>query len=295
MKLGIVVLNFNDYISTIEQIKRVQACEAVDHLVVVDNCSTNESFNELEKVHDGTWDLIRTDHNGGYAYGNNRGIDFLMNQYKVDIIGIANPDVYFENHFIEAIKEDFRTYPQYTIIAGIETDENGKVSTGSFWRDNAWLLLQQCKYTEVLPFIWKRLKRKIRKEPGYVADMLQKNSSIFSVENVVGSLFFIKANEFIRVGGFDENTFLYMEEDILSQRIRKNGGKLAIDPKLRFIHLGSVSVNQSFSWREKRKIQDQSDLYFFKTYVSDHMIWTILFRIWLKLVFLKCFWHSRKK
>lgn len=68
----------------------------------------------------------------------------------------------------------------------------------------------------------------------------------------------------MKVGGFDENTFLYMEENILSQRIRKNGGKLAIDPKLRFIHLGSVSVNQSFPWREKRKIQDQSDLYFLK-------------------------------
>lgn len=293
MKLGIVVLNFNDYVSTIEQIKRVQACEAVDHLVVVDNCSTNESFNELEKVHDGTWDLIRTDHNGGYAYGNNRGIDFLMNQYKVDIIGIANPDVYFENHFIEAIKEDFRTYPQYTIIAGVETDENGKISTGSFWRDNAWLLLQQCKYTEVVPFIWKRLKRKIGKEPDYVKIMLQRNLSIFSVDNVVGSLFFVRSNEFMRVGGFDENTFLYMEEDILSQKIRKNGGKLAIDPELGFIHLGSVSINKSMSWKEKRKIQDQSDIYFFKSYITNNWIWFLFFRLHLMWIWGRLYWRNR--
>lgn len=279
MKVGLVVLNYNDWHSTIQQIERLKECSAIDRFVVVDNASPNESYTRLRERCDGTWDLIQTGHNGGYGSGNNAGIQFLIERYGVDIVGIANPDAHFDNFFVEIIKNDFQHFPEYALLSGVEMNADGIPSTGGFWRDNAWIELSRCNYITIIPFLYKRIKRKIIGGAGYVQDMLQTHRAVFEVQNVVGSLFFVRADIMQRIGGFDENVFLYKEEDILAQKIRKIGGKLGIDPQISFVHAGSVSINSVLNWKAKQRIKDESDLYFFREYVTRKRAWLLLFRI----------------
>lgn len=57
---------------------------------------------------------------------------------------------------------------------------------------------------------------------------------------VSGAVFLIKKNIFEKIGRFDENFFLYKEEEDLCVSIRKLDEKVIYDPTIRFMHINSV-------------------------------------------------------
>ena len=65
MKTGIVVLNYNDAIETIDFVEKISTFNAVDIICVVDNCSTDDSVKQLKKLKN--IELIALDTNEGYA------------------------------------------------------------------------------------------------------------------------------------------------------------------------------------------------------------------------------------
>ena len=78
MKTGIVVLNYNDAIETIDFVEKISTFNAVDIICVVDNCSTDDSVKQLKKLKN--IELIALDTNEGYAAGNNAGLKYLYEQ-----------------------------------------------------------------------------------------------------------------------------------------------------------------------------------------------------------------------
>jgi GT2 family glycosyltransferase len=85
----------------------------------------------------------------------------------------------------------------------------------------------------------------------------------FEVEAVSGAALLIRSVIFQKVGGFDENFFLYFEENDLCRRVQKDGGKIIFYPQGEIIHLGGKSFQDS-----KLSITDfqKSRYYFFKKY-----------------------------
>lgn len=61
------------------------------------------------------------------------------------------------------------------------------------------------------------------------------------VDWVSGACFITKAEDFKKVGGFDEKIFMYMEEIDLFYRAKKKGFRVGFYPKAKFIHLGGGS------------------------------------------------------
>lgn len=49
MKNACLILNYEDYITTIDLIKKIHNYKAIDYIIIVDNCSQNESYSELKK------------------------------------------------------------------------------------------------------------------------------------------------------------------------------------------------------------------------------------------------------
>ena len=47
-----VVLNYNDADTTIDMIQHIQNYDIIDHIVVVDNCSTDDSLDRLKMLSD---------------------------------------------------------------------------------------------------------------------------------------------------------------------------------------------------------------------------------------------------
>ena len=71
LKNFLIVLNYNDAETTLEFVEMAKMCNAIDKIVVVDNCSTDYSLSKLTCLKSDKIDVIQTDKNGGYAYGNN--------------------------------------------------------------------------------------------------------------------------------------------------------------------------------------------------------------------------------
>lgn len=98
----LVVLNYNDY-NTIEKfLNNAIHIESIDKLIVVDNCSTDNSFEKLCAFESEKTDVIKTEKNGGYAYGNNFGVKYAMDKYSPKYVFISNPDVEFDTEVINA-------------------------------------------------------------------------------------------------------------------------------------------------------------------------------------------------
>ena len=70
------------------------------------------------------------------------------------------------------------------------------------------------------------------------------DNGVAKVEVIPGSLFIIKKEVFLKVGGFDIGTFLYEEENILAIKIRSLGMTNAI----------SVDDKYNHNHKKKRKI-----------------------------------------
>ncbi len=66
---------------------------------------------------------------------------------------------------------------------------------------------------------------------------------------VSGAVFMIRTDLFKKINGFDENFFLYKEEEDLCKRIRDNGEKILYDPTVTVMHYGHVVAkrNEHFS------------------------------------------------
>ncbi len=83
------------------------------------------------------------------------------------------------------------------------------------------------------------------------------------------------------VGFFDENTFLYYEENIIAKKLKDKDLKTYIDCNACVIHNHSVSINKSLN-RLNKYVQLKKSQYYFQT-VYNHA--NIFERFLLKLTY----------
>ena len=78
------------------------------------------------------------------------------------------------------------------------------------------------------------------------------NRNSMAVEAIPGSFFMVNAEIFQKIGMFDENTFLYYEENILGYRLKTEGYKQVLLLDHQYIHNHSISINKSISSESKK-------------------------------------------
>ena len=88
MSTAAVILNYNDADTTIEAVERIRDFCTIDHVIVVDNASTDDSAARIgsflygleeerpEDAEEQRYMLVISDKNGGYGYGNNIGVRY---------------------------------------------------------------------------------------------------------------------------------------------------------------------------------------------------------------------------
>jgi N-acetylglucosaminyl-diphospho-decaprenol L-rhamnosyltransferase len=69
------------------------------------------------------------------------------------------------------------------------------------------------------------------------------------VSAVKGFAMFLNMEKFSKIGFFDENIFLYLEEIDLCKRIKKINEKIYLDQNIKISHEGGKSVNEEFSYK----------------------------------------------
>lgn len=273
-KCGIVILNTNDGERTDRLVSSIKGYHSLSRIVIVDNCSKDNSYEILKRHRSPKIDIVQTDVNKGYSYGNNVGIKKLLAYNDVDIIGIANTDVEFGEELVRKILEDFEANEQYGVLAGLQLAPGGKESSHPFWG---------CKAT-VRDFLLRRIGQlfiigrvfHINPDTHYIKEQLNNNETIFQVGAVEGSLFFIRTELFKTMGLFDDNVFLYWEEDIISNKILKTKYCVCVDPTVSYIHYGGQTTKKLFSNIKKVKLANKSSSYYLKTFISNNVLIILL-------------------
>ena len=263
-KVGIVILNYNDYEETNSFIEQIKGYKVLDEIVVVDNSSTDNSFNRLRKLKGKNISVIKTKNNDGYASGNNYGVKYLED--RVDYIIISNPDITVSEDTIKKLKKDMDENENMAIVAPAINQLGEKIRG---WRLPNYLdeLLSNINY----------FHRKAREKLYY--DESRYQDEFARVEAVSGCFFMIRRDVLNMVGNFDESTFLYYEENILGVKLKNINRKTFIDNTVSVDHNLSVTVDKSFNSINKYKMLKTSQKYYVKYYLKANIIEMILLRL----------------
>lgn len=266
MKTGIVILNYNDFETTKWMLEQIKDYKCLNHIIVVDNNSKDNSYEILKKLENKKIKVIKTDSNKGYAYGNNYGIKYLEENYDVDNVIISNPDVIVEEKVIDKLILDLKENKDISIIAPV-VEEKGQLSRG--WKLPKFIddLLSNINYFH------KYFKKRLEYSDDYYKDELSK------VEAVHGCFFMARLKDFKAIDYFDENTFLYYEENIIGKKLKDKNMNSYIDNTVKVIHNLSVSVDKSFNSIKKYKIIKTSQKYYQKHYNNLNIFGIILLRV----------------
>ena len=265
--IGMVIVNYNDYETTKRLLDNVKDYKVLKEIVVVDNKSTDNSLEELRKLKNKKITIIDSGENKGYSYALNVGCKYLIDKYKSLNIVISNSDIIIES---ELDIKDLNSYISTknvivgpTIIQGNDLNRGFKIPTP--WQD----------IKQNIVFFGKRV---LAKELSYPDNYYHKDIS--KVDTVSGCFFMISSKHLEDMGYFDENVFLYYEENIMGIKTKKLGKNIIVCNNVDVIHDHSVSIDKSLKRIKKYDILKTSQEYFEKTYNGANKI---------ELFFLKIF------
>ncbi len=265
--IGMVIVNYNDYETTKRLLDNVKDYKVLKEIVVVDNKSTDNSLEELRKLKNKKITVIDSGENKGYSYALNVGCKYLIDKYKSLNIVISNSDIIIES---ELDIKDLNSYISTknvivgpTIIQGNDLNRGFKIPTP--WQD----------IKQNIVFFGKRV---LAKELSYPDNYYHKDIS--KVDTVSGCFFMISSKHLEDMGYFDENVFLYYEENIMGIKTKKLGKNIIVCNNVDVIHDHSVSIDKSLKRIKKYDILKTSQEYFEKNYNGANKI---------ELFFLKVF------
>lgn len=263
--IGIVILNYNTYqdvISCVDSI--INTYKKDKKIIVVDNCSTNNSYEILcahfnksryyEEVI-----CVKSEYNGGFAYGNNYGIEVLR-KYNIDYAVLTNSDVIFKENSIEILFSGIKNRDNTVIYAPLILDVQGNPLTLPWKKSQSLVQYLGLKSAGNLIYKFDELKKKNPTE----------------VYMVSGCCYAINIEKFKKMGAFDENTFLYHEEGTVGKAALKEGYKTFIDIDATIIHNHGNSTGKSNIFVDTELIM--SGLYYWRVYENANIF--KLFLIW---------------
>ena len=186
-------------------------------IIVVENSSDSKFKEDLEKKYTNVKCTLSFK-NLGMGPGNNLGIKFTSTDYVL----ILNPDVILEANTLDELTLASQTTQDFTILAPILTDKNYP----NYKLDHNNELSIQTEKTF-----------KVKNVDGF-AMLLNKKK----LDDIL-----FKENSNKKQNYFDENFFMYLENNDLCKRIISNGGNIYVVPKAKINHLAAKSVNQKFA------------------------------------------------
>lgn len=198
--------------------------------------------------------LLSVNHNLGYAKANNLGALFSKDILSSKYIIFSNNDIRFpESISLERFEQFFIKYPDCLLIGPEVVGLDGKRQGPILANDTAFGTLLR-------PYSLFRLFRpSLIKYPEY-------EFKFGKVHHVNGCFMVVNLKNFIMVGLFDENTFLYYEEDILSEKAKNLGLSCFFWALFKVIHEGGQTTKKRIIPIEQKKILFSSACYYFQKY-----------------------------
>ena len=273
--IGIVVVSYRSEERTVRFVLQELAKVRVPHsIVVVDNGATAEEAAALGDRLPGV-KVLAAD-NGGYAKGNNIGARWLQENVHPTLILFTNDDVVLDSDaVVETLAEAVTANPGIGAIGPEVVGTDGLRQSPEpymgLWDRYVWMYLST-------PFLSRERKRE-RFGLDYPARAGEGPHYKLS-----GSFFLVNADAFFEAGMFDEHTFLYAEENILSERFSRTGRCCWFLPGVRVIHEHGKTVDGHIRKRAQALLQYDSMAYYYTQYKGYSRFETRLVRAIYRMI-----------
>lgn len=187
-------------------------------VILIDNGSHDNGTNELEKKYPGLdLHIERLTTNLGFASANNRGARSARGTW----LALLNADAFPEPDWLEKILQAAKQYPEFSFFSSRQIQFN-----------QPDLLDGSGDEYHISGLAWRRFYNYQATQYGF------KEEEVFSA---CGAAAFYSRDDFLKVGGFDENYFSYFEDVDLSFRLRLAGRRCLYVPQAVVHHIGSAS------------------------------------------------------
>ena len=250
LQLWVVCVTFRSaqlMIDCLRSIASERPIPGVDlHVVVVDNASGD--FPILSQaVDDNGWSswvrLVLAPRNGGFAYGNNLGIQQAM-ENGADYLLLLNPDTQVRPRAIESLVAFLLQHPEVAIAGPSFENVDGTEWPIAFRFPSIG--------TEFCAALGIGLVTRLLGDRTVARRM---SAVTQRVDWVSGAAMMIRAQVFRTIGGFDEGYFLYFEETDFCFRAARSGFATWYFPASRVMHIMGQSTNVVIeSWSRPQRL-----------------------------------------
>ncbi|MEI5937592.1 glycosyltransferase family 2 protein [Bacillus sp. RA(2023)] len=268
-KIGIVILNWNNFLATINLIDNIMdniGGKFVYKLYVVDNGSEDNSVNiikeHLSRYPGSLFQVIESDINLGYAQGNNLGIEECIKE-ECEYITILNNDIILKASIFEEMADFLSLNDDIGLVTPKILNEDQSIQK--------WCARKETKIIHrfVVYSPLQRLLSKTKTYQEYFYDV-QMMDSPTEIELFSGAAFMMKREIFERVKMFDPNTFLYEEELILAHKIRAIDKKIYLLPKVSVIHEDGGTTSRLGLIKYKYMLESED--YYLNKYAEERFL-----------------------
>ena len=185
------------------------------NILIVDNSGGQEFIEKIQNKYSNV-SCILSSKNIGMGSGNNLGLRNIKSDYAL----ILNPDVILEEKTIDELILASTQIKEYSVIAPISKDENYPNYKSTKHSSD--------KSDDEKPF-------KVNSIDGY--------AMLFNINKIN------KLKGFENFNYFDENIFLYLENDDLCKRLIDLNENIYIVPKSKINHLGASGTSKKYSYQ----------------------------------------------
>ena len=197
-------------------------------LYIIDNSPSNEFKN---KIQNDSVEYIYSNKNVGFGKGHNSILHKLTSENKYHLI--LNPDVRFHPEILEKLVLKMESNESFSMIAPRVLNSNNE------------LLHTARRYPSLFELIFRFLgifkKFTIRGEYKN-----QNHKKSFSPDFVQGSFMLFKTEDLLRLEGFDERYFMYMEDVDICRKIDLSGKRKLYFPATEIIHTHRKGSSKEF-------------------------------------------------
>lgn len=292
--LGIVLINYKTEDKTIEYVRTELSKIQSDYkLVIVNNSCTEQSniklaegckaeiITAVDNINEASDAFVLgAKDNLGYAKGNNLGADFLNAHFDIDYFLFTNNDLKLvDEDVVEKLIENAELKRCVGAIGpriiGLDGQDQNPARYLSLSRR---YIVQWLFYPLIYPLVRK----------GYFNEIIQ-NAQEGYYYRLMASFLLIRAEAFKRVGGFDPGTFLYGEELILTEQLKKNGYKSYYLDSVKIAHVHSQTISKYYTPKRVLTMQFESNLYYYRKYIGIRGYQVLLANL-ARLIYLNFYW-----
>lgn len=223
MKPSVIVLTYNSSRFIEQMLNSLKTFAKGCEILVVDNDSKDDSV-KIAKQFDFV-KVLETGTNLGFA----KGLNFGAEKATGDLLLFINPDAVLKSGKMEDLTEVFEKKEDLGVLGGKILDFKGNTenSAGKFF--NLWETIAIILGLDNL--------LGVRFSP----------NKFESVDFVSGGFMMVRRSVFDKIGGFDEDFFMYVEDMDFCYRMKLAGYKTFFSPDIVIAHAGQGSSSKEFA------------------------------------------------